>query len=170
MVLSLVFIFFCAPKRKRNKRKGRQQQSLFSALNARSSLYRRLAHRPQMCRAVPGCPPSIRQLEFSMMPYFSPVLEVGIRKNKEIVIYRHGEWYHFRKNAGSWNDKTGKIIVTVRLAWPVCGLRSGPPLVVSWVHAILRFTSGGSLHAALRPARWVRDDDKTNVFHTLSSI
>ena len=28
------------------------------------------------------------------------------------------------------------------------------------MHAILGFTSGGSLHASLRPARWVRDDDK----------
>ena len=26
---------------------------------------------------------------------------------------RHGEWCRFRENAWNWNDKTGKIIVTV---------------------------------------------------------
>ena len=77
----------------------------------------------------------------------------------------HSASLHFRKNAWSWNDKTVKIIVTARLAWFVGGLRSCPPLVVFCVHAILRFTSGGSLHASLRPARQVRDDEKKTDRH-----
>ena len=39
---------------------------------------------------------------------------------------RPSEGYHFRENAWSWYNKTGKIIVTARLAWPVGGLRSSP--------------------------------------------
>ena len=69
------FIFFCTPKRKRNKRKGRQQQSPISPLNALSSRYKPLPHRPQMGRAVPGCLPSIRHLIFKkiLMEHFITV-------------------------------------------------------------------------------------------------
>ena len=57
-----------------------------------------------------------------------------------------------------------------RLAWFVGGLRSCPPLVVFCVHAILRFTSGGSLHASLRPARQVRDDEKRQIVMASGTI
>ncbi|MCG8389743.1 MAG: hypothetical protein MJA30_29595, partial [Cytophagales bacterium] len=60
----------------------RQQQSPFSPRNALSNPYGLLTHMPQMCRAVPGCLPSTRHLNFQWCPevFMNKILHGGSKQ------------------------------------------------------------------------------------------